>query len=136
MQLLQKFSPKPAKTAQGYSVDGVTFTLSRRGGALYGVAGDAVLNPKGRAALAQLVGAATGYGAGLTGPITEFLEARAAELAGWGEVAINVEEFVLTLAVTGEAAPYRTTFSLGVAWSVHRYVEKPIASRLRSLLSG
>ena len=45
-QLLQKFSPKPAKTAQGYSVDGVAFTLTGRGGALYGVAGDAVLNPK------------------------------------------------------------------------------------------
>ena len=114
-QLLQKFSPKPAKTAQGYSVDGVAFTLTGRGGALYGVAGDAVLNPKGQAALAQLVGAATGYGAGLTGPITEFLQTRAAELAGRGEVAINVEEFVLTLAVTGEAAPYRAAFSLNLA---------------------
>ena len=114
-QLVQALSPQPTKTAHGYSVDGVMFTLIKRGGALYRVSGDAVLSPKGRTALAQLVGAATGYGAGLTGPITDFLETRAAELAGQGEAAISVEEFVLRLAVTGEAAPYRTTFSLDLA---------------------
>ena len=114
-QLLQKLAPKPTKTAQGYSTDGVTFALTKRSGALYRVSGDAVLSPKGRTALAQLVGAATGYGAGLTGPMTDFLETRAAELAGRGEVSINVEEFILRLAVTGEAAPYRTTFSLNLA---------------------
>ena len=113
-QVLQVFPLKTVKTAQGYKTGDVTFTLTARNGALYGVSGDAVLRPQGRTALAQLVGAATGYGAGLTGPITEFLAARAAELAGRGKVAINVEEFVLELNVTA-APPYHTTFSLNLA---------------------
>lgn len=105
-------SLNPTKTAQGYRADDVTFSLETRKNALYSVSGQATLNPRGRAALAQLIGAATGYGTGLTEPIAGFLETRAAELAGQGDVPLNVEEFVLTLNVTGEAAPYRTTFVL------------------------
>ena len=91
------------------------FTLTTRGGARYRVSGDAMLNPQGQAALAKLVGAATGYGDGLAEPVADFLKTRAAELAGQGEVSLSVEEFVLTLAVTGETAPYQTTLALGLA---------------------
>ena len=115
VQLVQKLSPKPTKTVEGYSVGDVNFSLTTRNGALYSVSGGAVLNPKGQVALAELVGAATGYGAGLTKPITDFLRSRAPELAGQGEASISVEEFILTLDVTGAAAPYRTTFSLSLA---------------------
>ena len=115
-QFVQKLSSlNPTQTAQGYRADNVDFALATRNGALYGVSGDAVLNPQGRTALAQLVGAATGYGDGLTNPVADFLETRAAELAGKGEVTLNVEEFTLALNVTGETAPYRTTFALGLA---------------------
>jgi len=102
----------PVETAQGYRAEGVRFRLESRGGALYAVSGDATLNPQGRWALAQLVGAATGYGEGIAGPVAEFLAARAAELAGRGEVLLAVEEFVLSLDVTGDAAPYRARFGL------------------------
>ncbi len=108
-------SLNPTQTAQGYNAKGVKFAFENRNGALYSVSGDATLNSQGQAALAKLVGAASGYGEGLTEPITEFLKTRAAELAGQGEVALNVEEFDLKLNVTGEAEPYRTTFALELA---------------------
>ncbi len=103
------------QTAQGYSAQGVKFALTNRNGALYSVSGSATLNPQGRAGLAKLIGAATGYGAGLEQPIADFLKTRAAELAGQGEVSLNVEEFDLKLSVTGETAPYRAVFALGLA---------------------
>jgi len=105
-------SLNPVETAQGYRADGLEFRLENRGGLLYRVSGDVTLNPQGRRALAQLVGAATGYGDGIAEPIAEFLAARAAELAGQGVVPLAAQEFVLSLNVTGDAAPYRARFGL------------------------
>ena len=115
-QLLKEISSlDPTRTAQGYSAEGARFTFTNRSGALYGVSGNATLNLQGQAALAKLIGAATGYGAGLEQPIADFLGTRAAELAGQGEVSLNVEEFDLKLNVTGETAPYQTAFALELA---------------------
>lgn len=102
----------PTETAQGYRAEGVRFTTENRSGLLYRVSGTATLNPQGQRAVAQLVGAATGYGAGIAGPVAEFLGSRAAELTGRGEVALAVEEFVLRLEVTGDVAPYGVRFGL------------------------
>lgn len=102
----------PTRTAQGYRLGGVQFSNELRNDALYSVSGNAVLNPQGQGALAQLIGAATGYGERIGEPLAEFLGSRATELAGQGEIPLAVEEFVLTLDVTGDAAPYRTSFGL------------------------
>lgn len=100
------------ETAQGYSTGSVALTPELRNERLFGLSGQATLNPVGRAALAQLVGAASGYGEGITQPIQQFLTDRIGELAGQGPIPLGVEEFVLTLNVTGKAAPYKTTFEL------------------------
>ena len=100
------------ETAQGYRAEGVRFTTENRSGLLYSVSGTATLNPQGQRAVAQLVGAATGYGEEIAGPVAEFLGSRAAELTGQGEIDLAVEEFVLTLNVTGDAAPYGVRFGL------------------------
>ncbi len=105
----------PVATENGFRAGGLRVTLERRGGALYGVSGSVTLNPRGRAAFAQLVGAATGYSAGIAQPIQDFLTTRAADLALQGEVALAVEEFVLSLSVTGDAAPYQAVFGLELA---------------------
>lgn len=102
----------PVETAQGYRAQGVAFRLAERGSALYSVSGTLVLDPQGQRALAQLVGAASGYGAGIAQPLEEFLSARAAEIAGQGEIPLAVEEFVLRLELTGDAAPYEARFAL------------------------
>ena len=98
-----------------YNADGVQFTFENRSDVLYSVSGSATLNPQGQGALAQLVGAATGYGKAIAEPVAEFLGSRVAELAGQGEIALAVEEFVLTLDVTGGAAPYRARFTLALS---------------------
>lgn len=105
-QLVKSLSLNPTRTAQGYQAEGVRFSLENRNRLLYRVSGSGALNPQGRQALAQLVGAATGYGEGIAGPVAEFLGSQAAELAGQGEVALAVEEFVLTLDVTGDTARF------------------------------
>ncbi len=102
----------PTRTAQGYRLGGVQFSNELRNDALYSVSGNAVLNSQGQGALAQLIGVATGYGDGIAEPLAEFLGSRVAELVGQGEVPLAVEEFVLTLGVTGDAAPYRASFGL------------------------
>ena len=102
----------PTRTAQGYRLGDVQFSNELRNGALHSVSGNAVLNPQGQGALAQLVGAATGYGEGIAEPLAQFLGSRVSELVGQGEVALAVEEFILTLDVTEDAAPYRANFGL------------------------
>lgn len=104
----------PTETAQGYRAGSVRFALENRGEALYRVSGDAILDPQGQRSLAQLVGAATGYGAGIAEPLAEFLGSRTTELAGRGEIPLAVEEFVLRLDVTGDAAPYDVRFGVGL----------------------
>ena len=105
----------PTRTAQGYRLGDVQFSNELRSDALYSVSGNAVLNPQGQEALAQLVGAATGYGDGIAEPLAQFLGSRVSELVGQGEIALAVEEFMLTLDVTGDAAPYRVRFALALA---------------------
>ena len=84
----------PTRTAQGYRLGGVQFSNELRNGALYSVSGNAVLNPRGQGALAQLIGAATGYDDRIAEPLAEFLGGGVAELVGQGEIPLAVEEFV------------------------------------------
>ncbi len=112
-QLLERV-PSLEKTAEGYRAPGITVTPTLRNARLYGLEGQATLNAAGRTALADLVGAASGYGAGIAQPLQQFLTQRIGELAGQGPVPLGVEEFVLTLNVTGKAAPYKTTFDLAL----------------------
>lgn len=102
----------PTETAEGYEAEGVQFALETRRDALSRVTGDATLDAAGRGALAELIGAATGYGESIAQPVAEFLGVRAAELAAQGEVSLGVEEFLLVLGVTGEAEPYAARFAL------------------------
>ncbi|ADI15785.1 Carboxypeptidase Taq [Truepera radiovictrix DSM 17093] len=88
------------EAGERYALGGLTLELTPRGGALYRVSGRGVLDEVGRRDLAQLVGAATGYGEGIAAPLAEFLAARTEELTGQGEVGLNVEEFALRLTVT------------------------------------
>lgn len=110
--LAQLASLGPSETAAGYEAESVRFALETRRDALSRVTGDATLDAAGRVALAELIGAATGYGESIAQPVAELLGARAAELAAQGEVSLGVEEFLLVLTVTGEAEPYAARFAL------------------------
>ena len=100
------------QTAQGYRAGNVSVTAELRNERLYSLSGQATLNPAGRAKLAELIGMASGYGAGIAQPLEQFLTQRIGEIAGQGPIPLGVEEFILTLDVTGAAAPYEVTFDL------------------------
>lgn len=107
--------------AQGerYTLGDVTLSLTPRGGALYEVSGEGVLDDEGARDLARLIGAATGYGEGIAAPVAEFLGARSGELVGQGEVGLSVEEFDLRLTVTPDpvrvGGPNGVRFALALA---------------------
>ena len=101
------------ETGERFTVSDVTFTLETRGDVTYRVQGEGPLGDAGRAVIADVIGAATGYGEGIAEPVREFLEARAGELAGRGPVSLAVEEYLLELEVTGDA-PYSASFALSL----------------------
>jgi protein-disulfide isomerase len=98
-------------TAAGLVVEPVV-----RNAALYAVRGRG--EPLDAAAvreLAALVGAATGFGAGIEPSVIEFLEGAVPELAGQGPAVVGIERFRLTLDVSGSAAPFDVAFGIALA---------------------
>ncbi len=91
---------------------GFTFTLDERSDALYQVTAQGTLDAEGIPFASTLVGAATGYGAGIAEPVAQFFNQQVGEVAGQGPINLSVEEFVLTLEVTGDAAPYNVVLGL------------------------
>ena len=103
-----------SETADGYTFgDGFTFSTQERGGAVYTVTGAGTLDDVNLPFAADLIGAATGYGEALAGPVKTFFEERLGELTGQGEVALPVQQYLLTLTVTGEA-PYNVGFTVSL----------------------
>jgi protein-disulfide isomerase len=100
-------------TSQGYRAAGVDFSFALRGGAVYSVSGNGTLDEQGTAFIADLIGAASGYGKGISQPVAQFLEGQAAALVGKGEKKVGVEEYVLGLTLSG-AAPYHVSFNLAL----------------------
>jgi protein-disulfide isomerase len=89
-----------------------------RNGALYAVRGQSDdFGDAGILELARIVGAATGFGAGIEQPVVDFMAESLARLAGIGPSVVGVERFRLTLEVEGGEgdAPYGLTFALALA---------------------
>ena len=114
-------------TASGLVIEPVV-----RNGALYAVRGQsAALTDLAARDVAALVGAATGFGAGIEQPVLDFLERALPELAGTGPSVVGIERFRLTLDVDDGEAPYALTFALALAevqddaFPVSRHVKGP-----------
>lgn len=116
---------RPAAVEGGYELAaGVTFRAELSGGAVRVVTGDGTLTPEGTAVLADLIGAATGYGTAIAEPVATFLETRAFELAGQGRVPLGLEEYVLELEVTG-TGPLHVEFRLALQEVPAAYFPEP-----------
>ena len=99
------------RTAAGMVVEPVV-----RNGALYAVRGQSEpFEASAALELAALVGAATGFGAGIEQPVLDFLEEAVPQLAGNGPSVVGIERFRLTLDVTGSEEPFDLTFALALA---------------------
>lgn len=87
-----------------------------RNGALYAVRMQSeAFDDAAALEVAALVGAATGFGAGIEQPVLDFLAQAVPELAGEGPSVVGIERFRLTLDVNGADAPFDVTFALALA---------------------
>lgn len=106
---LGDYGPEAVEGGASYvAVDDFTFELEVQAGVVVAVTGRAPLNETNIEFLGALIGAASGYGDGISGPVADFFRARSEELVGGGELPIQVLEYDLTAAVQagapGEAA--------------------------------
>jgi protein-disulfide isomerase len=98
------------------TVSGVVIEPVVRNGALYALRGQsAALSDVAARDVAALVGAATGFGAGIEQPVLDFLERALPELAGNGPSVVGIERFRFTLDVEAGEPPYALTFALALA---------------------
>jgi len=87
-----------------------------RNGALYAVRAQSVaFDPDVALEAARLIGAASGFGAGIEQPVLDFFAEALPQIAGGGPSVVGIERFRLTLDVTGDAAPYDVTLVLALA---------------------
>ncbi len=106
-------SYQPSATEQGYTAgDGFHFSVASASGVATGVSGEGTLDDANVRLMADLLGAASGYGQAIAGPVAQFLRTQLAGFVGQGEVGVGVEEYVLHLTVTG-AAPFHLSFRFG-----------------------
>lgn len=110
MSALESYHPAPS--ARGYTAgDGFQFRIDRADGIATAIHGSGTMNNANVGFASDLIGAASGYGQGIAGPVAQFFRTRLSALAGKGEVAIGVEEYELRLTVTGDG-PFQVAFSL------------------------
>lgn len=79
------------------------FTLSVANDVTIAVEGMGALTDANVRFLGALIGAASGYGDGISGPVADFFRTNGADLAGRGEVPIEVMEYVMFVDVAGVA---------------------------------
>ena len=95
-------SYQPQAVEDGYrAANDFTFAVHSVDGVATSVSGEAALTDANVRFLGALLGAASGYGADIAGPIADFFRTRAADLIGAGEVPIQVLEFDLVATVIG-----------------------------------
>ncbi len=113
--LLRQLSPTALTESEGgYATPGgLGFRLEERGGLLYRLAGEAVMDEANLPFAAKLIGAATGYGAAIEEPLQDFFRTRLGELAGQGLARLDVQGYTLELTVMGEA-PYEVSFAVSL----------------------
>lgn len=103
--LSQLVAYAPQESETGYvAADGFAFELEVAGGAVVAVSGQAELTEANLDFLGALVGAASGYGDGIAGPVADFFRARANELVGGGILPIQVLEYDLSAGVEAATA--------------------------------
>src|SRR5690606_5293128 len=95
---------EPQQVQDGYlAANDFRFSIRSTDGVATSVTGEGALTDAYVRFLGALLGAASGYGADIAGPIADFFRTRTADLIGAGELPIQVLEFDLTATVAGPA---------------------------------
>ncbi len=95
---LTDYGPR-ADGAEYLTVSGFRFHVTAVDDVTTEVGGSGALTDANVRFLGALVGAASGYGAGIAAPVADFFRTRASELEGRGEVAIEVMEYLMFVVV-------------------------------------
>jgi protein-disulfide isomerase len=104
------------KRITGYLADNkFTFNVEERGGVIYSLKGNGLLDSDNIAFVGDLIASATGFGENIATPVKQFLADRIGELAGKGDAPLQVEQFNWTVNVTGESKPYKLEFNLSLS---------------------
>jgi len=111
LAVLEPFALSQLESGE-YTAGDFKLTFVERQGLLYSLSGSGLLDEDGIALASQAIGAATGYLDGIAVPVRQFFETRVGELSGRGPIPFGVEEYTLTLDVSGYGAPFMVTFRL------------------------
>lgn len=96
---LADYAPQLADNGDFVAASDFTFRVHEVDGVTTGVSGEGDLNDANIRFLGALVGAATGYLDGISGPVADFFRSRSVDLEGSGEVAIEVIDYVMLVSV-------------------------------------
>jgi len=95
---------EPQQVQDGYlAANDFRFSIRSTDGVATSVTGEGALTDANVRFLGALLGAASGYGSDIAGPIADFFRTRAGDLVGAGEVPIQGLEFDLKATVAGPA---------------------------------
>ncbi len=101
LERLADFAPQTTDAEHTFTAAAdFTFSVHEVNGVAVGVSGAGPLNDANMRFLGALVGAASGYGEGISGPVADFFRSRSADLMDQGEVPIEVVEYLMHVTVT------------------------------------
>lgn len=102
MEALSDYAPQAADQPDEYmAASDFTFRVHHQDGVTVAVSGEGTLNDPNMRFMGALIGAASGYGEGIAGPVADFFRNRATDLEGQRDVRIEVIEFVMYVTVAG-----------------------------------
>ncbi len=111
LDALKSYQPKAA--AGGFTAaSDFAFQVDSATDIAIAISGSGTMNAANITFASDLIGAATGYGSAIAQPAAQFFQTRLADLVGKGPTAIGVEEYELSLTVTGQAPAYHLDFTL------------------------
>ncbi len=87
------------------SATGFRFAVTESLGTAVGVSGEGSLSDANARFLGALIGAASGYGPEIAAPVTDFFRSRSGEMVGVGEVAVQVQEYLMFVTVSSSEPP-------------------------------
>lgn len=93
-------------TDDGYAAaSGFAFDVTESLGTAVAVRGAGTLTDANARFLGALIGASSGYGSEIAAPVTDFFRSRSAEMVDAGEVAVQVQEYVMFVTMTAGEPP-------------------------------
>lgn len=126
------YAPEEVSGGDHVTASGFTFRVNEADGVATSVSGEGELTDANVRFLGALVGAASGYGGEIAGPVADFLRSRAADLVGMGESPIEVLEYLLHLTVEAPAGA-EEPLTLAVRFVPQRLSEDLFGAPARSL---